>query len=156
MHLAGLIPALVLVWLQISVLAAISVAVSTYFSLVVNLPVVLIVYVLGNISRFAPTWSSSSNSVWAYLSLAGSYALPFLQVFDLRQYTILSTIELKGTQFEGQFNAVKLSFIWANVGIATLYAITFAALALGVGLLVFRDRELGGLKDNSCLGVSPV
>ena len=38
MHIAGLIPSLLLVWLQISVLAAIGVALSTRFSLVVNLP----------------------------------------------------------------------------------------------------------------------
>src|SRR5882757_2077830 len=37
MHIAGLIPALVLKWLQISVLAAVSVAISTRVSLVVNL-----------------------------------------------------------------------------------------------------------------------
>ena len=41
MHIAGLIPSLVLMWLQISVLAAISVAISTRVSLVVNLPVVI-------------------------------------------------------------------------------------------------------------------
>src|SRR4051794_1543135 len=39
MHIGGLIPSLVLMWFQISVLAAIGVALSTRFSLVVNLPV---------------------------------------------------------------------------------------------------------------------
>ncbi|MDB5301204.1 MAG: hypothetical protein JWO87_2867, partial [Phycisphaerales bacterium] len=52
MHLAGLVPSLVLVWLQVSVLAAIGVALSTRFSLVVNLPTVILLYVAGNLTRF--------------------------------------------------------------------------------------------------------
>src|SRR5580704_8657612 len=52
MHIAGLIPQLVLTWLQISVLAAVGVALSTRFSLVVNLPTVIILYIAGNLTRF--------------------------------------------------------------------------------------------------------
>ena len=52
MHIAGLIPSLVLMWLQISVLAAIGVALSTRFSLVVNLPTVILLYIAGNLTRF--------------------------------------------------------------------------------------------------------
>ncbi|MDB5295824.1 MAG: family transporter protein, partial [Phycisphaerales bacterium] len=50
MHVMGMIPALLLVWLQISVLAAIGVALSVRFSLVVNLPAVIILYVAGNLT----------------------------------------------------------------------------------------------------------
>src|SRR5687768_744090 len=52
MHISGLAPSLVLMWLQIAVLAAIGVALSTRVSLVVNLPVVIILYVAGNLTRF--------------------------------------------------------------------------------------------------------
>src|SRR5205823_11657646 len=52
MHIAGLVPSLFLLWLQISVLAAIGVALSTRFSLVVNLPAVILLYVAGNLTRF--------------------------------------------------------------------------------------------------------
>src|SRR6476659_9756426 len=45
MHVMGLVPSLVLMWLQICVLAAIGVALSTRFSLVVNLPVVILLYI---------------------------------------------------------------------------------------------------------------
>ena len=41
-----------LVWLQVSVLAAIGVALSTRFSLVVNLPAVILIYIAGNLTRF--------------------------------------------------------------------------------------------------------
>src|ERR1700727_419022 len=49
MHVMGLIPSLVLVWIQVSVLAAIGVALSTRFSLVVNLPTVILIYIAGNL-----------------------------------------------------------------------------------------------------------
>ncbi len=52
MHISGLLPQLVLTWLQISVLAAVGVALSTRFSLVVNLPTVIILYLAGNLTRF--------------------------------------------------------------------------------------------------------
>src|SRR4051794_27043355 len=48
---AGLIPSLLLVWLQVCVLAAIGVALSTRFSLVVNLPAVILIYIAGNLAR---------------------------------------------------------------------------------------------------------
>ncbi|HEY0008956.1 MAG TPA: hypothetical protein VGB55_09555, partial [Tepidisphaeraceae bacterium] len=51
-HLLGLYPSLLLMWLQVSVLAAISVVISTRFSLVVNLPVVILLYIAGNLARF--------------------------------------------------------------------------------------------------------
>lgn len=149
MHLAGLYPSLVLMWLQISVLAAIGVAISTRFSLVVNLPAVVLMYVAGNLARFAPSWNSVSQGSFfsglvAKLVLALSYLLPFLQVFDLYQYTIFRPIGLKGTQFEEQFNAVSLGEIWSNVGLASLHAIFYAVFALSAGLYFFRNRELGG------------
>src|SRR5690606_20747994 len=52
MHVAGLVPSLVLSWLQVSTLAAIGVALSTRVSLVVNLPVVILIYIAGNLTRF--------------------------------------------------------------------------------------------------------
>src|SRR2546421_1702007 len=52
MNIAGLVPSLLLMWLQISVLAAIGVAISTRVSLVVNLPIVILIYIAGNLTRF--------------------------------------------------------------------------------------------------------
>src|SRR5882762_7880361 len=52
LHLAGLLPSLIMLWLQICTLAAIGVALSTRFSLVVNLPVVIFLYIAGNLTRF--------------------------------------------------------------------------------------------------------
>src|SRR6185295_5064116 len=69
MHIAGLIPSLLLMWLQICVLAAIGVALSTRFSLVVNLPVVIIIYIAGNLTRFLfpQTGRGPISRVFVYL-----------------------------------------------------------------------------------------
>lgn len=141
-HLAGLYPSLLLVWLQIGVLAAISVAVSTRFSLVVNLPVVILLYVAGNLTRFLG--DAVTGGSWVALGLAGvlSTLLPFLEVFDLRKYAVYSTI---GTDTTGEVaRSVSHAFVWTNVGLSVLYAVFYAAFALTIGLLVFRNRELGG------------
>src|SRR4029079_9881368 len=78
MHISGLIPSLVLMWLQIAVLAAIGVALSTRVSLGVNLPVVILLYIAGNLTRFLfpqPATRSSIAKAGAYVI---SLILPYL------------------------------------------------------------------------------
>ncbi|HVT89044.1 MAG TPA: ABC transporter permease subunit [Tepidisphaeraceae bacterium] len=145
MHLAGLYPSLILVWLQIGVLAAISVAISTRVSLVVNLPVVIILYIAGNLTRFLDQAAATQSSIIARgVASAMSDLLPFLAVFDLRQKTVYDRIALPGTAFAADVNAVSLAEIWRYVGIAWLYALAYATFALSAGMLLFQSRELGG------------
>src|SRR5436190_20154018 len=67
MHVMGLLPSLILIWLQIAVLAAIGVAISTRVSLVVNLPIVILLYIAGNLTRFLfPLDKNSSPLVRAF------------------------------------------------------------------------------------------
>ncbi len=154
MHLAGLYPSLLLVWLQVSVLAAIGVALSTRFSLVVNLPTVIILYIAGNLTRFllpisfsgddAGTPLADRSIVVKGLAYVLSLLLPYLEAFDLRSLTIYKPIALAGTQFAANPQAVELGTIWGYFGIATIYGIAYAAFALGVGMWMFQTRELGG------------
>jgi ABC-type Na+ efflux pump permease subunit len=154
MHLMGLLPSLVLMWLQISVLAAISVAISTRFSLVVNLPTVIIIYIAGNLTRFLfPINFGSTNSGGAlaetsFLTRAFAYVIgnivPFLGTFDLRQKAIYSRVAVAGTMFAQDPNAVPLGELWAYTAVATLYAVAYATFALAFGMLMFQGRELGG------------
>jgi ABC-type Na+ efflux pump permease subunit len=146
MHEAGLIPSLVLVWLQVSVLAAIGVALSTRFSLVVNLPVVILLYVAGNLTRFltpdadVPGRSAIGNAfAWVI-----STVLPFLRVFDLRDQTVYAKIAVRGTMFEQSPNPAYLSDIWTYVAIAAAYGVAYVTFALSAGMWSFRTRELGG------------
>src|SRR5690348_17961284 len=97
MHVIGLVPSLVLVWLQVSVLAAIGVALSTRFSLVVNLPAVILLYIAGNLARFLPP--VGEGGLLVKLLWGVSQLLPFLQVFDLREHTVYGTIRVPGTHF---------------------------------------------------------
>jgi ABC-type Na+ efflux pump permease subunit len=155
MHLAGLVPSLVLMWLQIAVLAAVSVAISTRVSLVVNLPVVIILYIAGNLTRFLFPISFGSGGSRAgpladsnVFAKAVAYVLgnvvPFLATFDLRNKTIYSRVALVGTIFARDPNAVPMSEIWGYTGVAFLYAAAYATFALAVGMLLFQTRELGG------------
>lgn len=154
MHLMGLLPSLVLMWLQISVLAAISVAISTRFSLVVNLPAVIIIYIAGNLTRFLfPISFGSSGRTGpladsSLITRAFSYVVgnivPFLGTFDLRQKAIYSRVAVAGTMFAQDQNAVPLGDLWSYTAVATLYAAAYATFALAVGMLMFHNRELGG------------
>jgi ABC-type transport system involved in multi-copper enzyme maturation permease subunit len=142
MNIDGLLASLVLVWLEVSVLAAISVAISTRLPLVVNLPTVIILYIGGNLAQFLPLRSGSS------LERGFSYVIatlvPFLANFDLRSKTVYADIALHNSMFEGEPGAVHLSEIWRYTGWAGLYAISYVVLALSVGMLLFQSRELGG------------
>ena len=152
MHISGLVPSLVLMWFQIAVLAAISVAISTRLSLVVNLPTVIILYIAGNLTRFLfPIFGPGSESLWAKRSLFTKLVgytvgvlLPFLETFDLRAKTIYSHVALAGTAFASDINAVPLADIWRYVATAALYAIAYSTFALSIGMLLFQNRELGG------------
>jgi ABC-type transport system involved in multi-copper enzyme maturation permease subunit len=148
MHVISLVPSLFQNWLQISTLAAVGVALSTRFSLVVNLPVVILVYIAGNLTRFiypitgvnAPLGDRS----WlvkgpAYLI---SLLLPYLEAFDVRPLTIHR--QLAVFRFVNDPNAVDLHTVFTYLGISTLYAICYITFALAVGMWLFQTRELGG------------
>jgi ABC-type Na+ efflux pump permease subunit len=154
MHLSGLVPSLIALWLQISVLAAIGVAISTRLALVVNLPIVILLYIAGNLtwSLFPITFTGDdtgtpleSRSIFvkaiAYLI---SLILPYLATFDLRGNALLRPIALSGTQFAENPSAVSLGALWGDLGVAALYAISYVTFALAIGMLSFRTRELGG------------
>ena len=143
MHLMGLLPSLVAVWLQVSVLSAISVALSTRFPLVVNLPVVILIYIAGNLTQFMYPIESQSQLVKACVYLLSS-VLPYLSVFDIKSIAVHSSIAVPGTRFVDVQGAQSLAGIWGVVGLATVFAIAYSTFALAGGLWLFRYRELGG------------
>ena len=150
MHSMGLVTSLVLMWFQISVLAAIGVALSTRFSLVVNLPVVILLYIAGNLTRFLFPLADNSGSLMAGRSGAMkafawvlSGLLPYLQIFDLRSLTVYRTIRI-GTTFADDPQGVYLSTLWAYVGVAFLYCFAYSLFSLSAGMWLFEGRELGG------------
>jgi ABC-type Na+ efflux pump permease subunit len=156
MHVAGLIPSLVLMWLQISTLAAVGVALSTRFSLVVNLPAVLILYIAGNLTRFMfPMYLTGTHKPGTGGALADqpflikivgylvSLVLPYLEPFDLRPLTIYLPIHITPS-FITDPQGTDLSTIWKCVALAGLFAATYCTFALSAGMWMFQTRELGG------------
>jgi ABC-type transport system involved in multi-copper enzyme maturation permease subunit len=151
MHISGLLPSLVLVWLQVSVLAAIGVAISTRVPLVVNLPVVILIYIAGNLTRFMFPLKEGSGGplsekgpIVKGVAYIISTILPYLENFDLRSQTVYSPIALAGTEFAQNPAATTLATIWGYTGYAALYALVYATFALAVGMWFFQTRELGG------------
>jgi ABC-type Na+ efflux pump permease subunit len=146
MHISGLLPELVLTWLQISVLAAVGVALSTRFSLVVNLPTVIILYLAGNLTRFLLPIStgplSGKPEIVKILGEAVALVLPYLGTFDLKDVTVLSTIKVGA--FAHNTQAIALGALWGYVGIAALYAVAYCTFVLSAGMWSFQRRELGG------------
>ena len=130
-------------------LAAIGVALSTRFSLVVNLPIVIILYIAGNLTRFLfplDTGPLAGRSPivkgFAYVS---SLLLPYLETFDIRQKTVYGTIKLANTMYAADPRGIPLSAKSGRyTGVATVYAAAYAAFALAVGMWLFHGRELGG------------
>lgn len=149
MHLAGLGPALILIWLQISVLAAVSVAISTRFALVVNLPVVILLYIAGNLTRFIFPNDVPGSALYDAGAITKAFVyvislvLPYLETFDLRQLTVYRPIAISEAMGR-DINAVRLGTIYGYLGVSAVYALCYAAFALSAGLLLFRSRELGG------------
>jgi ABC-type transport system involved in multi-copper enzyme maturation permease subunit len=148
MHIISLVPSLIMVWLQISALAAVGVAISTRVSLVVNLPVVILVYIAGNLTRFLIpiTGKDAPLGDRSWLVKAPAYlvsvVMPYLEAFDVRALTIHSKLAIYS--FAHDPNAVKLSLIWGYLAISAAYAAAYAVFALAVGLWLFQTRELGG------------
>ncbi|MGD0389881.1 MAG: ABC transporter permease [Tepidisphaeraceae bacterium] len=146
MHISGLLPQLVLTWLQISVLAAVGVALSTRFSLVVNLPTVIILYLAGNLTRFlipiADGPLAGKSQALQIVGRAVGLVLPYLGTFDLKDMTVLSTVKVGS--FAADPQAVPLALLWGYVGMAALYAISYCTFVLGAGMWSFQRRELGG------------
>jgi hypothetical protein len=146
--LAGLFPSLIMVWLQISTLAAIGVALSTRFSLVVNLPVVIFLYIAGNLTRFLYPLSGDKSPfehqgvLIRGIAAAARAVLPYLEAFDLKSRMIHGKIAV--AQFASDPNAMPLSQIWGYLGLSVVYGVAFTIFALSVGMWLFQTRELGG------------
>ena len=144
MHLGGLWPQLALLGMQVGVLIAISVTISTRFSLVVNVTATILFYIAGNLTRFVEIAAEPHGAVVETLALVVNTVLPFLRVFDLTEYTLDGVIALPGSQFAEDPQAVTLGAIWRYVGAAALYFLAYVAFILTLGYWSLRARELGG------------
>jgi hypothetical protein len=128
----------------VSVLAAIGVALSTRFSLVVNLPSVILIYIAGNLTRFLFPLTGATSTLHKGFAYLASLILPYLAIFDLRGPIIYHEIALGGTAFAHSANSLTMGTIWGYVAMAGAYGVAYATFALAAGMFLFQRRELGG------------
>jgi ABC-type transport system involved in multi-copper enzyme maturation permease subunit len=146
--LLRLIPSLLQTWFQISTLAAVGVAISTRVSLVVNLPVVILVYIAGNLTRFlypiTGKYAPLGDRSWLVKGPAYvvSVLFPYLEAFDIRALTVHRPLAV--FRFVNDPNAVEVSTIVLYLAISAAYAAAYSIFALSVGMWLFQTRELGG------------
>ncbi|MEQ8846409.1 ABC transporter permease [Botrimarina sp.] len=118
-------PGLVLAFLETSVLAAISVAISTRLPMLPNLLICGAVYVLGHLTPLVVRSSIGQNEFVQFFGKFLSVVLPMLDHLNIQA-------AIAGGQ------PVPLTYLaWA-----TLYSLLYIAIAMLVALILFEDRDL--------------
>jgi len=118
-------PGLALAFMETTVMAAISVAISTRLGLLPNLVICFSIYVLGNLVPTLARSALGQMAIVPFLADLLSAVLPVLDHFNI--YGPIST---------GQ--NVPLAYL----GLASLYCLAYTALAMFVALLMIEDRDL--------------
>ncbi len=135
----ALLPSLILTFMQVSALAAVSVAVSTRFGLAVNITVVVLIYISANLANFLVNVPDISLTVRGIAS-AITYLLPGLTLLDLNQRLIYGNYILGNADWAPAQPTYGL--IWQYVGFAAIYSLFYIGAALSFGVAMFRSREL--------------
>ncbi|NIA07568.1 MAG: ABC transporter permease subunit [Actinobacteria bacterium] len=130
MHFWSVPPMMVLVFWQVAVMTAVSVAISTRLGMALNVVICALIFVAGHMISFL-----SLDASWAgYLGVSAIMTLiPQLENFNITAtlaYRTLGTV------------ACPWSEVWAYVGLAGVCAAMYCAAALLVGMAMFRSREL--------------
>jgi hypothetical protein len=118
-------PGLALAFMEATVMAAISVAISTRLGLLPNLIICFAIYILGNL---VPTLAKSALGQMAIV--------PFLADLVAAVLPVLDHFNIYGPIATGQ--SVPLAYL----GLAGLYCAAYTALAMLVALLMIEDRDL--------------
>ncbi|TWT48635.1 ABC transporter permease [Botrimarina hoheduenensis] len=124
-EMVGLAPGLVLAGLEVAVLTAISVAVSTRLPMLPNLLIVGSIYAVGHLTPLLVQSSIGENEFVAFFGQLIALVLPMLDHLNI-QPAIAA----------GQ--AVPASYLL----VATLYSALYCVIALLLALLLFEDRDL--------------
>jgi ABC-type transport system involved in multi-copper enzyme maturation permease subunit len=118
-------PGLLLAFMEATVMAAISVAISTRLGLLPNLVICLSIYVLGNL---VPTLAKSAMGQMAIVPFLANLLAAILPVLD--HFNIYGPISTGAS--------VPLTYL----GLAGIYCLAYTALAMFVALLMIEDRDL--------------
>jgi ABC-type transport system involved in multi-copper enzyme maturation permease subunit len=129
------IPGLVLAFLQVGVLSAVATALSTRLSPAASVGLSLAAFVGGHLTAFLAIAGRGTGGALQMLAEAVAAAVPFLEIFNINQR--LAHLMLAPMDWGGPWGDV-----WAYVGWSALYAVVYAGVAIGAGVLAFRRRAL--------------
>jgi ABC-type transport system involved in multi-copper enzyme maturation permease subunit len=124
-EMIGIIPGLVLSFMETVVLTAISVAISTRLSMVPNLIIVGSIYVLGHLGPLIVQSSAGQNEFVSFFGQLIALVLPVLDHFNIQAAVA------GGKHVPADYLA------WA-----LLYCVLYSAVAMLLALILFEDRDL--------------
>jgi ABC-type transport system involved in multi-copper enzyme maturation permease subunit len=124
-EMIGIVPGLVLAFLETVVLASISVALSTRLPMLANLIVCASIYVLGHL---VPMLVASSVGKFEIVRFVGQFIATVLPVLD--HFNIQAAVAA-GAAVPNEY-----------LGLALLYCIVYSSIAMLLGLAMFEDRDL--------------
>jgi ABC-type transport system involved in multi-copper enzyme maturation permease subunit len=124
-EMIGVVPGLVLAFMEVVVLTAISVAISTRLPMLPNLVIVGAIYVLGNLGPLIVQSSVGRNEFVAFFGQLVALVLPMLDVFNIQA-------AVAGGKY------VPLDYL----GWALLYCVLYSTVAMLFALILFEDRDL--------------
>lgn len=133
----AMIPAFILQFMELSTLAAISTAIATRFSLALNMTVIVLLYIIANLTRYVSLLHMGSP--WQGMAEGASYLLPYLSNFDLNSCLVYRNFSMSGHFVP---NAPSWGEIWEFVGLSCLYGLFYIGAALSLAVAMFRNREL--------------
>lgn len=122
-----IMPGLLLIFLEIAVLGAISVAISTRLPMVVNLTTCFTIFVIGHLTpvMVLADGSGTAYEIVRFVGLLLATVLPGLELFGMTGAVARSAMVPPG-----------------YVGLAALYAIAFSLAAILMAFILFEDRDL--------------
>ena len=122
-----MLPGIALSFLQVVVLAAISVTVATRLPMVVNLVVCFAIFVIGNLTPLMVQQSETviQNEAVTFIARMFATVLPSLESFNVS--AAISTGSVVPPKY---------------LGFAFLYATAYATAVVLLGFILFEDRDL--------------
>jgi ABC-type transport system involved in multi-copper enzyme maturation permease subunit len=123
------LPGLVIGFCQAVVLTAVAVALATRIPMVLNLTMCMLVYLMGHLTPIMTEVSRRQYPLVLFVAQLFEALFPGLDLFDVGSSIIR----------DQPLDPVQYSVYALNIA---LYALTYTAIALFVGLILFEDRDL--------------
>lgn len=119
------VPGLLLLFMEVAVLAAVSVAISTRLPMVVNLTTCLAVFVVGHLTPVLVEGSVLKNEFVAFMARLIATVFPSLESFNVS--AAVATNRIVPPEYLGQ---------------AAVYCLCYCAAAILMAFILFEDRDL--------------